>query len=158
MAFTYSSVRFWNLQSRCKASKVVCYHCSCLQLLKYSNAILTMHLKTGHDICCWDSMGAALGFEKGKIARGDRSKLKMVFVTTTCIDSCLPFEIFLGCLANALLDWWGFPKHIGFQAWCITARGRCVKCIMSNCNCNYRPVIAIPSTSRLSLIIQSYIW
>ena len=80
----------------------------------------------------------------------------MVFLTTACIDSWRAFEIFPGLHGSAWIDevsqtYW-FPTQSYIQA-----RGRYVKCIMSNCNDNYRlAMITPPVHQRRGLIIQGY--
>ena len=80
----------------------------------------------------------------------------MVFLTTACIDSWHAFEIFPGLHGSAWIDevsqtYW-FPTRSYIQA-----RGRYVKCIMSNCNDNYRLAMITPLVhQRRGLIIQGY--
>ena len=81
----------------------------------------------------------------------------MVLLTTTCIDSwpaCLKyfwaFTEVVGLMRFSQTYWFSTESYI-------QARGRYVKCILSNCKANYRLVMALPSTSRSTLIIQGYV-
>ena len=80
----------------------------------------------------------------------------MVFPTTTCIESWRAFEIFPGLHGSVWID--EVSQTYWFPAWSyIQTGGRYVKCIMSNCNDNYRlPMITPVVHQRRALIIHDY--